>query len=226
VGCIAQRRRTFLERHEWQTIRWARMTAPKATWIRLQDIMCRVPGLMEDADGLGTRDVDEPGFARLQGAIMATLREVETLRACWELEHPDAPCCVAPREPDSPFGFVYHFPTFDMASEAVHFHVVTLLLYGLAQQTGLHLGQSGPANGIKDAQFHALSICQSIQYMIESSDHGSLGAWLSSSRSGWRQVTSWACLGRQGGWAGSGGASLGRRALTSAPGRWRLEELA
>ncbi|KAG9258937.1 uncharacterized protein F5Z01DRAFT_684937 [Emericellopsis atlantica] len=171
VGCIAQRKRTFLERHDWQTTPWATSPAPKSTWIRLQDIMCRIPGLMEDADSLVAGDEGAPNLAHLQGKILENLDECDHLQALWHQEHPEARRSVSPREPESPFTCVYAFQTFDQAAEAIHFDVVTLLLYGLAEKTGLDLRHTSPRS-----HFLALRICRSIEYMVASSKHDSLGA--------------------------------------------------
>jgi hypothetical protein len=203
VGSIAQRKRTFLERHDWQTIPWANSPAPKSTWIRLQDMMCRIPGLLEDADSLCTSQALPSSISNLQSKLLTFVHELDQLRASWEWQKPEARYCVSPREPDSPFTSVFYFLTFDLASECVHFDVVTLLLYGVQERISLVFYKSSPQNTRcrcscsyqqvqepqlssndtpdaspvrHNAQSHALDILRSIEYMLASPDHDSMGA--------------------------------------------------
>ena len=158
---------------------------------------------MEDLDVLDVADKAWSRFSDLRAKIIATMGELDQLRGVWNMENPDARYCVSARGRDSPFTSVYHFQTFKQASEAVHFDVITLLLYGLAEKVGLDLGTSTPSNAYdgclcsyhawqttqplpsdasgvrlsrRNAQFHASSICRSIEYMVASSEHGNLGA--------------------------------------------------
>jgi hypothetical protein len=157
---------------------------------------------MEDLDVLDVDDKTSLNFSDLRAKIIGTMDDLDHLRGVWNVENPDARYCVWPWGHDSPFASVYHFQTFNQASEAVHFDVIILLLYGLAERLGLDLGtttsnaydgclcschawqtvQSLPGDtscvGLarRNARFHALSICRSIEYMVASSEHGNLGA--------------------------------------------------
>jgi hypothetical protein len=165
--------------------------------------MCRIPGLLEDADSLGAGQASPSSIDNLQAKLLAFKYELNRLRASWNRENPEARYCVSPREPDSPFTSVSYFSTFDLASECVHFDVVTLLLYGVAERIGLVTDRSGlqnmrchcscsyqhiqkPQSSSNDtpyasqmrqcAQSHAIDILRSIEYMLASPEHGSMGA--------------------------------------------------
>ncbi|KAL7758766.1 hypothetical protein ACKLNR_011193 [Fusarium oxysporum f. sp. zingiberi] len=52
IGAMANRKRTFLEQDEWKHIPWALQPMSKTIGDFLQDILCDIPGMMEDVDNL------------------------------------------------------------------------------------------------------------------------------------------------------------------------------
>ncbi|KAF4442942.1 putative transcriptional regulatory protein C15D4.02 [Fusarium austroafricanum] len=50
IGAMVDRNRTFLEQDAWKQIPWALQPMSKTIAHILQDILCGVPGLMEDVD--------------------------------------------------------------------------------------------------------------------------------------------------------------------------------
>ena len=52
IGAMVKRKRTFLEQDEWKHIPWALQPMSKTIGDFLQDILCDIPGMMEDLDNL------------------------------------------------------------------------------------------------------------------------------------------------------------------------------
>lgn len=139
-------------------------------------MLCCLPGLMEDADAIEDAEHGSPDRFSLQARILNSLVKVDRLRAFWNQENPNARYSVPPRETDSPFQSVYHFQRFDLAAESIHLDVIALLLYGLAEKAWLALDTFGPPTDRHASQNHAFDVCRSIEYMMESSEHESLGS--------------------------------------------------
>ncbi|KAF7556221.1 hypothetical protein G7046_g6366 [Stylonectria norvegica] len=205
VGAITQRRRSFLEESAWKTIPWRLEPHTKSIASMLQDVLCDVPGLMEDADTListisrGSESTHNQ-YDALRDRILDTHRLLDCLRWKWEAKNPLVCWEVAPTNGDSVsqnpdgkplFPTVLHFLQQDLAIEAVYFSVARLLLHSVSDTAGLPLASTpqlpatrmpmGPFSnplllpGQGSRQDHALDICRAVDFLILG-QHGTHGS--------------------------------------------------
>ena len=197
VGHIAQRRRCFLEQQEWRTVPWANdVHRPLSS--RLCDLLCEVPGLMEEMDVILESEAEGSDMsierAILQHRIIDVLDRLADLRWLWEAMYPLA-CAQEPRSdeqvPPPPFETRLAFENTDRAADVVYFNAVRLLLYTLSDQAGLtegmllgkeHSQRDGPVSnpllllpGVRGGRIaHALEICRAAEFLMRG-NRGSQG---------------------------------------------------
>ncbi|CEJ89978.1 hypothetical protein VHEMI05791 [[Torrubiella] hemipterigena] len=191
---IVERKHCFLGRPEWQTVPWERWTRPRTIISRTTDILCDVPGLMEDADAI--IQAEEQGLNTeadkllLQDNLLQRIQRLADLVWQWDLSNPLA-CWEAPIDSSTSFSLdesgqplfdtVYHFDDVERAIDVLNLNVVRLLLYGACDKAGLLdsyvstiVGSQydGPhANplllpGQGDRISHSLEICLCVDFLL------------------------------------------------------------
>lgn len=139
LECLARRKFCFLEHLDWKNVPWALEPGSKTPILFLQDILCSVPGLMEDAATLQNLNLIPKQFLvlhqMLSDKIEAHLAELYAWRAAWEEANPHS-CYEVPNptilEDQEPlFPTTLHFRTLTTANEVTTYNAILLLLYRL-----------------------------------------------------------------------------------------------
>lgn len=149
LGSLLQRKRCFLERHEWKTVPWALDPDSKLHTLYLHDILCDIPGLTEDGEALKRAGLlPEQRKIRhelLSNNIVLHLQQLYDWRIKWDQLNPDA-CYETWSQEDysqSPeievhseplFPTVFHFTSLEQANEINSYNAVLLLLLRLGSQ--------------------------------------------------------------------------------------------
>lgn len=130
--------RCYLEEPEWKTLPWSLHPGSKSTLSYLQDILCDIPGLIEDVKRLKTFQIapaERESFAHgVVKNIYAHLAELYDWRAKWDKDHPNA--CVevqAPKEEKGElplFATHLHFSAPSNANQIIYYDGILLMLVG------------------------------------------------------------------------------------------------
>ncbi|KAK2608876.1 hypothetical protein QQS21_002589 [Conoideocrella luteorostrata] len=198
VGHLVQRKHCFLAQPEWKTIPWAGKGPPKTLTSLICDVLCDIPGLMQDVDAmleshkLG-HDISADKVI-LQETVINSIDQLSWLRWQWEAAYPYA-CAERPTTTDSCvtvdeyghplFETHFEFDSLDRAIDVLNYNSIRLMLYTLGDSaciTDLQLTSSseyllreGPGSnplvlpGQGDRIGHALEICRSAEYMMQES---------------------------------------------------------
>ncbi|CAH0039015.1 unnamed protein product [Clonostachys rhizophaga] len=192
VADIARRKRSFLNQDEWKTIPWEVDPDTKATGDKLQDLFCRVPGILEDNDEV-LRCPSKTRLRALQDEVSLALDELFRLQVRWMQENQDCyweiPTIRANSiwvsESNEPlFGCVLWFGSFRLALDYIYFFVMWLLLHGVC--TSASLGEltkppqsllqgvmSSPSMirlGDATPQEHAVEVCRAVDFLLLGED--------------------------------------------------------
>ncbi|KAF4998610.1 hypothetical protein FGRMN_2936 [Fusarium graminum] len=154
IGAMADRRRTFLEQDAWKLIPWALEPMSKTIAEILQDILCDIPGLMEDVDTLTQYQYSESLAGHITSKLQSCFNELETLRISWNYIYADSFWEVkdlsslsleADKDRRSPFESVLVFSNLEQAIEFVYFNTTHLLLHSILRQlkSGNNIHSSG-----------------------------------------------------------------------------------
>ncbi|MCJ1395346.1 hypothetical protein MMC18_009408 [Xylographa bjoerkii] len=135
IRALMQRKRCFLEQTIWKTVPWALEPESKRCVHYLQDILCDLPGIVEDATSL--LDFANAGgdasnlYRELRCKIISSLEELYEWRWKWEAEFPNSCYKVKPSQSSSPFSTVLYFKDLDRASLITHYNGILLILLRL-----------------------------------------------------------------------------------------------
>ena len=126
----------------------------------LQDILCDIPGFLEDSQimhDLSSSAEDITALQRsLRGKLNASLHSLYRLRQRWEHEFPQACYELWPSTSETLcvddegcplFSSVFHFWSIDRANEIGLYDATLLLLLNLLQSLDLHTGREPSQNG-------------------------------------------------------------------------------
>ncbi|KAG9501741.1 hypothetical protein J7337_007432 [Fusarium musae] len=88
IGAMANRKRTFLEQDEWKHIPWALQPMSKTIGDYLQDILCDIPGMMEDVDHIFNTNDCQVSANFTSRKLQASFEQLNSLRISWSFMHP------------------------------------------------------------------------------------------------------------------------------------------
>ncbi|CZR65851.1 uncharacterized protein PAC_15751 [Phialocephala subalpina] len=193
LASLARRKRCFLERPEWKTVPWAVEPEFKTRAQFLHDILCDMPGLMEDAAMLQSSRLSGEEFTvhrvLLSENITSTLKTLYEWRVSWQHRCPNScweilsnEVCASTAEPTLLFPVVFDFASLTHANEITLYNAILLLLLRLSFQVispnfdpslpAFHLPQDldygplFPPGLAPNAQAVAIEICKSVEYHL------------------------------------------------------------
>ena len=151
MSAIFRKRHCFLEQRKWKTIPFAREPSPRLISSRVQDILCDIPGFLEDILEIETLRANGSGItinrhvAALRVKVAAAIEQLSDLRWQWEDEFPGV-CYEVTTRPGSTlcvddsgeplFQTVLFFRRLDCAMEILRFNAMFLILYNVLSLTG------------------------------------------------------------------------------------------
>lgn len=147
-----QRKHCFLETLEWKTIPWERVGLhQKLPLDNLHDILCDIPGYLEDLDNLGNwppgRTGKEDFLASVRKRILTSLESLYSWRWEWEKDFPASTYTISPNGldpetsrplPPSPFQSVIWFVNSYRANELMTYNAIRLILTRSLELSGLN----------------------------------------------------------------------------------------
>lgn len=147
LSYLLKRKRCFLEHPDWIKIPWASDPASKTPILYLQDILCSMPGLVEDATNLKLPNVTPDRFKSMRESlserILDHLHWIYKWRGLWEKDNPKACYEFVPANNSSAafgIGFdpvflsVFHFSNLTCAHEITLYNAMLLLLLRLGTE--------------------------------------------------------------------------------------------
>ena len=153
------RKRCFLEQDKWKTVSWALEPASKDTMSYLQDIMCDLPGLMDEAVNIQSPSLGVVqkaiSYEALSRNILDHIDQLYQWRRRWEDEYPNAYYEVAaqPHLDVQPlFPTMLRFSNIRQADEIVLYNTALILLLRLGAKV------MGPAFDTSTAIFNLPAI--------------------------------------------------------------------
>lgn len=193
IGRIVDQKRCFLERPEWKTIPWTSKLTGKTVGDYLRDILCDIPGLMEDVKAVLTGQAASEAKNKLHDQLVETVQRTEQLRwhwgaayprACWEIKTDSRASVSLDAQGQPLFATSLGFSDVDRAVELVYFDAIQLMLYMMSDQVGVPESRlSLPAKdmvryqgprlnadllpGQGDRESHALEICRTVDYFLQ-----------------------------------------------------------
>ena len=188
LECLVKKKRCFLEHVDWKTIPWAADPESKTLDLYLHDILCDVPGLLEDATNLELSSLEMAQnlslHRDLSSKILVLLQTLYEWRVIWQQQNPDSCCEVPTSSPDheafSPN--ILFYSSISAAYEICHYNAILLLILRLGSQVigpafdptnpSLHLTggrDCGPLFSpgcALNAQAVATEICKSVEFHL------------------------------------------------------------
>ncbi|KAG5782221.1 hypothetical protein H9Q73_004090 [Fusarium xylarioides] len=191
IGAMANRKRTFLEQHEWKHIPWALQPMSKTIGDYLQDTLSDIPGMMEDIDNLFDPNICSEFAIAISHKLQASFERLDSLRISWNFMYPHS--CWRQKSVHEP-SELYHetleqvlcFSDLERAIDFVYFNTTHLILHSiLGQFTSLpnpdckfDAGMSPDGNHCQEASElifwnhenryrNAQAICQCVDYMLQ-----------------------------------------------------------
>jgi hypothetical protein len=188
---MANRKRTFLEQDEWKHIPWALQPMSKTIGDYLQDILCDIPGMMEDFDHLFNTNDCQMSANFISQRLRASFEKLNSLRISWNFMHPHS-CWRQKIVRES--SEIYHgtleqvlwFSDLERATEFVYFNTTHLILHSILGQLMPLLDTCCASDaGISPDEIYfqeaselvfwnhenryrnAQSICQCVDYMLQ-----------------------------------------------------------
>lgn len=195
---IVERKHCFLDRLEWKTVPWQGEMTYRSTISLMTDLLCDIPGLMEDADDISADEAQ--GFevsvaqSTLQSKLVERIQRLSDLFWQWDMLNPLACWEMAPIQGHSVsfdangnpmFDTVLFYDNIEVATDVVTFNAIRLLLSSLCDSAGLSdefvstiAGSQfdGPhpnpllLPGQSDRISYALEICRSVDYLSTGSE--------------------------------------------------------
>jgi hypothetical protein len=187
IGYIVERKRCFLEDLAWKTIPWAeRGLDSKTPTDLLHDIMCDVPGILQDQSEAILQDHNAPGNAELTSGfvpkVLSTLEALYSWRWDWEAQFPNSTFITQPPDyiysgvsslPPSPFQTVIWFRDPHRAVELIVYNALRLILIRSLQIAGVdpdHARLEGSNDPLLPMQGNrndiATEICRMVDYHL------------------------------------------------------------
>ncbi|KAM0260558.1 hypothetical protein ACHAPA_010244 [Fusarium lateritium] len=170
----------------------------------LQDILCDIPGLMEDVDVLLKSEQSGMLAYRAASRLRSCFQELDVLRiswnyiyadTCWEVTKTSRSCNEVLEDCDSPFESVLVFSGLDRAIEFVYFNTAHLLLHSILRLLRSAGDSDTPSMDLlsfqdgegciqyiltfrshDDRYQNALAVCKCVDYMVNST-RGASGAF-------------------------------------------------
>ncbi|KAF5641715.1 thiamine biosynthesis regulatory [Fusarium tjaetaba] len=200
IGAMANRKRTFLEQDEWKHIPWALQPMSKTIGDYLQDILCDIPGMMEDVDHLFNTNDCQVSANFISQKLQGSFEQLNSLRISWNFMHPHS--CWRQKTVRE-FSEIYHgtveqvlwFSDLETAIEFVYFNTTHLILHSILGQLMslpdtccvFDAGMSPDDNQFleaselvfwnhEDRYRNAQAICQCVDYMLQN-EGGASGAF-------------------------------------------------
>jgi hypothetical protein len=144
LSYLLKRKRCFLEQPDWVSVPWALDPSSKTPLLRLQDILCAMPGLVEDATNLKLPQIRSNRLKLMRESlserIFKHLHSLYEWRALWETENPSSCYELAPINNfpkalgisiDPIFSNVIHFSNLTCAHEIALYNAILILLLRL-----------------------------------------------------------------------------------------------
>ena len=139
VKAILDRKRSFLQKTEWKTIPWSFELEDKTLVGQVQDIMCDIPGLLEDYDVLCATDTSSRDYRirleKLTLDVNACLGLLSEWRVLWERIYPALSHERVPSFTNSPFSTALYYQDL----EAVNGLMIYNALYIRVSRLGIQL---------------------------------------------------------------------------------------
>ncbi|KAF4953587.1 hypothetical protein FGADI_5923 [Fusarium gaditjirri] len=199
IGAMANRKRTFLEQDEWKHIPWALQPMSKTIGNFLQDILCDIPGMMEDVDNLFDAQSCPVSANFMTEKLQATFERLDSLRISWNFMHPHS-CwrqkmvCESSELYQDTLEQSICFSDLERAIDFVYFNTTHLILHSILGQLislpnsccVIDAGMSSE-NHFQEASYlvfwnhdnrhrNAQAICQCVDYMLQN-EGGASGAF-------------------------------------------------
>ncbi|KAI1047117.1 hypothetical protein LB505_010096, partial [Fusarium chuoi] len=139
IGAMANRKRIFLEQDGWKHIPWALQPMSKAIGDFLQDILCDIPGMMEDLDNIFKAKSSSVSANFISQKLLASFEQLNSLRISWNFMYPHS-CWRQKRVHGSselPHDTLEQFLCFsdlERAIEFVYFNTTHLILHSILGQ--------------------------------------------------------------------------------------------
>lgn len=188
LECLMRRKRCFLEHPDWKTVPWALDSKSKTTMNYLHDILCDIPGLMEDAELLQDPHLDSETVKAkhlvLSRKILMELKTLYEWRAGWAKKNQGSWWEVPTSCPKTKVVFptAIHFKSLKLANETTIYNTILLLLRRLGFQvigpgfdpSGIYLNlpkgvEYGPLYAPRtapDGRAIATEICRTVEYHL------------------------------------------------------------
>lgn len=187
IGYIIERKRCFLEDPAWKTIPWAeRGLGSKTPTDLLQDIMCDIPGILQDQGEAALWHPSDPRKEEFTFVfiprMLSILEVLYSWRWNWESQFPNSTFITTPIDyissgpislPPSPFKSVIWFQDPHRAVELIVYNAILLILIRALQIAGADLdniqleGFSDPLLPMQGNRNDiAIEICRMVDYHI------------------------------------------------------------
>ncbi|CAG8022385.1 unnamed protein product [Penicillium olsonii] len=148
IGYIVERKRCFLEEPAWKTIPWAKQGLhSKTPTDLLHDVLCDIPGILEDLSSALVRDPNVPGnldfTSRFIPRVLSTLDTLYSWRWNWESQFPKSTFITNPIKYNdipllpSPFKSIIWFANPHRATELIVYNAIRLILTRSLQIAGI-----------------------------------------------------------------------------------------
>lgn len=192
------KRRCFLEHPDWKNIPWAKDPDSKTLNHYLHDILCDMPGLLEDTLNLENSEIISQDYISRHEAlsrnILIQLRTLYEWRVTWQEENSnlcyEIPASGARGQPI--FHTVFHYSNLTSANGIAMYNAILLFLLRLGNRVigtsfdpsipALHLSNDTsydpllPPGSVQNPRDAALEICRSVDYHLLDSA-GNAGAF-------------------------------------------------
>ncbi|KAJ5370292.1 uncharacterized protein N7496_006384, partial [Penicillium cataractarum] len=196
AGYLVERKRCFLESPEWKTIPWAkRGLHTKTPSEELQDLLCDLPGYLEDIDKIFTWNPKKSGKEELAkdlcSRVLTTLEALYAWRWDWEQKFPNSTYLISPRDldvssirlPPSPFESIIWFTSPHRAAELMTYNAIRLITTRTLEMFGIDMPSSDifisdpllPMEGTRHDV--AVEICRMTEYHLHAFSQSS-GAFM------------------------------------------------
>lgn len=186
LECLIKRKRCFLSSADWKTIPWALEPESKTSASHLHDILCDLPGLIEDIDNIQFFDTAATDLPDHHDLVVQELTSLWTTlykwRASWQIQNPTTSWVIPSETDQSPFPMVLQFSSLIHAIEINLYNAILLLLFKIGFQifgpsfkplyfslqipTDIDYHPHIPPSATLNVQIVAIEICKSVEYYL------------------------------------------------------------
>jgi hypothetical protein len=189
LECWIKKKRCYLEQPSWKTVPWALEPESKDSMSYLQDILCDMPGLMEDAMSLRSPGLEASQkvalFLALSENVLDYRRQLYVWRTRWEEENPISyhkTPAQGHADEQLPFQTMLYFSSVKQADQILLYNIALIFLSELGTQVtyqildvstpGLRwpsISDPGPLclpGDVKSPCAIAIEICECVRYYI------------------------------------------------------------